>query len=74
LSNNVNLGEISYSGTLLPKNFNIINGIALPISYMSLFSVINSLETRPYLGIQLMRSAGMGAIISTKSIIMYQLN
>lgn len=71
LSNNIYLGEISYSGTLLPKNFNIINGIALPISYMSLFSVINSLEIRPYFGIKLIRAAGMGAIISTKYTIMY---
>lgn len=70
LTNNVYLGEINYSGTLLPKKFNIINGIALPISYMNLFSVINNLEIKPFMGIKLIRSAGMGAIISTKFYIM----
>ncbi len=66
LSNNVYLGERIYSGTLLSKNFNMNTGITLPILYMNLFSVINCVELKPYSGIKLVRSAGMGAIISTK--------
>lgn len=33
---------------------------------MNLFSVISNLEIKPFMGIKFLRSAGMGAIISSK--------
>lgn len=71
LTHNIFLGEYLYSGTLLPKNSSITNGITLPITYMNLFSVVCGLELKPFCGIKLMRSAGMGAVISTKNLIIY---
>lgn len=74
LGNNLNLGECIYAGTLLPKNFNVVNGITLPLAYMNLFSIVNNLEVKPFSGIKLVRSAGMGAIVSTKSNIKFILS
>lgn len=48
--------------------FSIKTGITLPILYMNLFSIINCIELIPYSGIKLVRSAGMGAIISNKNL------
>ena len=66
LANNLKLGDYLYSGSLLPNKLNITNGITLPIFYMSLFSIINCIESKPFAGIKLVRSAGNSAIISTK--------
>lgn len=66
LVDKVNLGDCIYSGTTLSKSFNVVNGIALPLSYINIFSVVSNLELNPFTGVKLVRAAGGSAIVSTK--------
>jgi len=68
LTQNIKIGDYIYTGSLLVQKCVVGNGITLPISYMNLFSIVSNLEVKPFTGIKLIRSAGMGAMIITKSL------
>jgi ribosomal protein L2 len=69
LSNNVIIGDLIYSGTLLKKENKkekILLGFALPLFYMNLLSMIHNIELYPFSGSSLMRAAGTSTFITTK--------
>jgi len=70
LADGVKLGHIIYSGTsansFLSFN-NLYLGWALPLKNINLFSVVNSVENKPYKGSIIVRAAGVGCILIGRS-------
>jgi large subunit ribosomal protein L2 len=66
LSDNLKIGDIIYSGTL--KNFNnkLKNGFALSFKSINLFTIVNNIELKPYMGASLSRAAGTSCLLVGK--------
>lgn len=71
LSENIQLGEHLYFGTNLiidKENSCLKLGSSVPLSYISLFSLINNIELKAFNGGQLARAAGTSGMLISKSI------
>jgi len=66
LSEGVNLNDIIYSG-ITANNTVLLNnkflGWALPLKNITLFSVVNSIENKPYKGAIIARAAGVSSVL-----------
>lgn len=63
------LNDLIYSGTILmvdKENESKCLGASLPLSYISLFSLISNVEVFPFAGGKLARAAGTSVILSSK--------
>lgn len=70
LSDNIEVGDKLYFGTSLiinKENSCLKIGSSVPLSYVSLFSLINNIELRAFNGGQLARAAGTSGILISKS-------
>jgi large subunit ribosomal protein L2 len=65
----LNLGSLVYSGSVLPvagQKRAFVNGSALPLSIINLFSLVHNAEFIPFQGAQLFRAAGAAATLVSK--------
>lgn len=65
LQKEVKINSILYAGTLL-YNKEIKKGDSLPLKYMPLFTLLSNIETKPFKGGILSRSAGVGSLLIGK--------
>lgn len=66
MSENVLTGNEIYSGTL-PSPGSMVIGSAIQLKSISLFSVVNNIETSPFFGSKIARAAGVGAVLIGRS-------
>jgi large subunit ribosomal protein L2 len=67
LQKDLKLYSFIYSGTFYKfKNEPIKNGFSLPIKYMPLFTTLSNIETKPFEGGLISRSANTGSLLISK--------
>lgn len=72
LSDGVFVGNYVYSGIAPLEKTSFSVGSCIELFSMPLFSIINNIETRPYYGASLTRSAGTGAVLVSSDYIKNQ--
>lgn len=63
ISENNKIGNILYSGDIISHKMCFNLGSAIPLKYITLFSIINNIELFPLSSGKLTRSAGVGSIL-----------
>jgi large subunit ribosomal protein L2 len=67
LQKNLKLYDFIYSGTFYQfKNEPIKNGFSLPIKFIPLFTTLSNIETKPFTGGLISRSANTGSLLISK--------
>jgi len=68
ISENIKPGDRIYSGS--KKNFRgiIRNGYALPLYLINLFTLVNNIESKPYISAKISRAAGTSSLIVGKTL------
>lgn len=66
LSDKVKISDLIYRGTFIDDKVILGEGVTLPLCYMNLFTTVHCIELYPYKGVQLLRSAGTFATVSSK--------
>lgn len=66
LSEGIKLGYKLYSGSYINIRGKLLNGFAAPLASINLFTIVNNVETKPYTGSKIARSAGTSCLLVGK--------